>query len=276
MKEVTSEAESWLRLADRVCVVTGAGSGIGAAAARELAAHGARVAVLDRDGHAAACVAADIERAGGRAISIEADVSQPDAVMAASELVLRHLGQCQVLVNNAAMVGYAGALMEADLDQWNRMLAVNLTGALICARVWGKQMAAAGGGSIVNVTSICGHLPLPNGGAYSVAKAGLMMLTRMLALELAQDRIRCNSVSPGLVRTPSTESAYSNHESGEARKQMVPSGRIADPADLADVIAFLASDRAGYVNGQDLLVDGALSQILMSLVPKPAKPIRAA
>jgi NAD(P)-dependent dehydrogenase (short-subunit alcohol dehydrogenase family) len=153
------------------------------------------------------------------------------------------------------------------------MIDVNLTGSLICAQEFGKQMVAAGGGSIVNVTSICGHLPLPGGGAYSVAKAGLIMLTRMLALELAPHGIRCNSVSPGLVRTPATEAAYRDVESAEARTRMVPSGRIAEPADLANAIVFLASERAAYINGEDVLVDGALSKTLMSCIPKPAKPV---
>jgi NAD(P)-dependent dehydrogenase (short-subunit alcohol dehydrogenase family) len=271
METIASEPGSWLGLENRVCVVTGAGSGIGAETARTLATLGASVALLDRVGQAAATVATEIERAGRRAIGIEADVSDAAAVAAASDTVRYHLGECEVLVNNAAVVGYAGPLMETDLDQWNRMLGVNLTGALICAREFGKQMMAAGRGSIINVTSICGHLPLPGGGAYSVAKSGLMMLTRMLALELAQQRIRCNSVSPGLVRTPATELAYSDRESAEARQRLVPSGRIAEPRDLANVIAFLASDRAEYINGQDVLVDGALSQTLMGLVPKPGR-----
>ncbi|MEY4139367.1 MAG: hypothetical protein RLZZ371_1549 [Pseudomonadota bacterium] len=272
---VVDAGQDWLGLAGRVCVVTGGGSGIGAGTARELAAIGAAVAVLDRDGKAAAAVAAEIEAAGGRAISLTADVTRADEVAAAAEQVQRELGACQVLVNNAALVGYAGPLMDGDMALWDRMLSVNLTGALICTRAFGKQMInAGGGGSIVNVASICGHIPLAHGGAYSVGKSGLMMMTRLLSVELAEHRIRCNSVSPGLVRTPATEAAYADPEVGKARGQMVPSGRVADPVDLANVITFLASDRSGYVNGQDILVDGAFNQILMSLVPRPSKPMR--
>ncbi|RJG03313.1 SDR family NAD(P)-dependent oxidoreductase [Noviherbaspirillum sedimenti] len=270
-----AETPAWLDLAGRVCVVTGGGRGIGEGTARELAANGASVAVLDRDGDAAARVADEIKRAGGRAISLAADVSRTDQIAAAAERVLQEFGPCQVLVNNAALVGYAGPLMDADLDQWDRMQAVNVKGALICTRTFGRQMIDAGrGGSIVNVASICGHTPLPQGGAYSVGKAGLLMLTRMLALELAEHRVRCNSVSPGLVRTSATESAYVDPEVSEGRRRMVPAGRVADSVDLANVIAFLASDRAGYVNGQDILVDGALSQTLMTLVPKPSRPMQ--
>lgn len=270
-------ASGWLDLAGVVCVVTGGGSGIGAATARELASHGASIAVLDRDASAAVDVAESIERGGGRAIYLAADVTRDDAIASAAEHVQLQLGPCQVLVNSAGLVGYAGPLMDADMTQWARMLAVNVTGALTCTQAFARQMIDAGnGGSIVNVASICGHLPLPEGGVYSVGKAGLLMMTRMLALELAEHRIRCNSVSPALVRTPATESAYRDAAVGEARRRMVPAGRVADPADVASVVAFLASDRSGYVDGQDILVDGAFSQTLMSLVPKPSVPIRPA
>ncbi|WP_454739271.1 SDR family NAD(P)-dependent oxidoreductase [Cupriavidus necator] len=262
---------AWLGLAGRVCVVTGGGSGIGAASALELARCGALVAVLDRDGRAADAVADAIACAGGRAMSVQADVTSEDAIAAAAQRIQHELGSCRILVNSAALVGYAGPLMQADLAQWNRMLDVNLTGALLCIRAFGAQMISAGaGGSIVNVASICGHLPLPESGAYSVGKAGLLMLSRMLALELARHGIRCNSVSPGLVRTPATEAAYIDDTVAAGRSRLVPSGRIAEPTELASVIAFLGSEMAAYINGQDILVDGGLSQALMSLVPKPA------
>lgn len=262
---------AWLGLAGSVCVVTGGGSGIGAASAFELARCGALVAVIDRDGKAGDAVADAIACAGGRALSVQADVTSEDAIAAAALRIQHELGACRILVNSAALVGYAGPLMQADLAQWNRMLDVNLTGALLCIRAFGAQMISArAGGSIVNVASICGHLPLPESGAYSVGKAGLLMLSRMLALELARHGIRCNSVSPGLVRTPATEAAYIDDTVAAGRARLVPSGRIAEPTELASVIAFLGSEMAAYINGQDILVDGGLSQALMSLVPKPA------
>jgi NAD(P)-dependent dehydrogenase (short-subunit alcohol dehydrogenase family) len=213
------DQSAWLGLAGKVCVVTGAGRGIGAETARQLAAVGAVVAAIDREAESATAVAAEIVRRGARAIGLAADVSSVDAVSAAAAQVERDLGPCDVLVNNAALVGYAGPLLDADLALWNQMLAVNLTGALVCAQAFARQMIGAGrSGSIVNVASICGHFALPQGGAYSVGKSGLMMLTRLLALELAPHRIRCNSVSPGFVNTPATAAAYADAEVAQARR----------------------------------------------------------
>ena len=153
---------NWPELHGRVCVVTGAGSGIGAQTVCELAASGASVAVLDRDGDAATRVVEQITLAGGRAISLAVDVTNEEAIGEASVRVQQELGTCTALVNNAALVGYAGPLMDADLDLWDRMQAVNLKGALICTKAFGRHMVDAGaGGSIVNVASICGHTPLP-------------------------------------------------------------------------------------------------------------------
>jgi NAD(P)-dependent dehydrogenase (short-subunit alcohol dehydrogenase family) len=268
-----NQGSAWLGLSNQVCVVTGAGSGIGAETARQLAAVGAQVAALDRNAEAVQAVAAGIVQSGGRAIAIAADVTDRAGIAAAAARVQAELGACQVLVNNAALVGYAGPLLSADLEQWNRTLEVNLTGALVCVQAFVPQMVTAGqGGAIVNVTSICGHEPLTQAGAYSVGKSGLLMLTRMLAVELAPHGIRANSVAPGLVHTPATEFAYRDAAVAEARARMVPMGRVAQPLDMADVIVFLASRRAGYVNGQDVLVDGALNQTLMALIPKPSAP----
>jgi NAD(P)-dependent dehydrogenase (short-subunit alcohol dehydrogenase family) len=268
-----SEATDWLGLAGRVCVVTGAGSGIGAGAARSLAAAGCHVALLDRNVDAAAAVAAEIAGSGGRAIGVAADVSQPAAVAAAAQRIEHELGACQVLVNNAAIQPVPETLLKLKLSAWNQLLAVNLTGALVCAQAFGAQMVAAGrGGCIINIASIGGDHAWAGSGAYCVSKAGIMMLTRMLALELAEHRIRCNSVKPGLVHTPATEALYADPEVVRKRERIVPVGRVGKPSDLANVITFLASDRADYINGEDIMVDGGVSRILMSLIPRPAAP----
>ncbi len=263
---------SWLGLAGQVCVITGAGSGIGAQTAHQFAAVGASVAVLDRDGDAAVAVAADIQRNGGRAIGIHADVADAPSVAAAAARVLAELGPCKVLVNNAA-VRHREPLLSFGLEAWNRVLAVNLTGALLCTQAFAAQMIAAGlGGSIVHVSSLISNHPQFDNGAYSVSKAGLGMLSRSLALELAPHHIRSNVVSPGFVITPANEASYRDPDTAAARNRLIPIGRAAMPVDLANVIVFLASDRASYVDGQDVQVDGGVNTTLMSRVPRMAQP----
>jgi NAD(P)-dependent dehydrogenase (short-subunit alcohol dehydrogenase family) len=259
---------AWLALEGRVCVVTGAGSGIGAETARQFAAVGACVAVVDRDQAAALEVAAEIVHGGGRAIAVTADVGMIQTVKAAAERIEAELGPCSVLVNNAA-VRHREALLEFDIEAWNRVLAVNLTGALVCTQVFAAQMIAAGhGGSIVHVSSIVGQHPQFDGGAYSASKAGLGMLSRSLALELAHHRIRSNVVSPGFVITPANAASYQDPETADARNRLIPLGRPAAQVDLANVILFLASCRAAYVDGQDIHVDGGVGTTLMSRVPR--------
>lgn len=264
----TKDATGWLALRDKVCVVTGAASGIGAEVAREFAAVGARVAVLDRDGAGAAKVAADIADSGARAIAIACDVTDKSAVDAAADTVARELGRCDVLVNNAASI-YADALMNIDMAKWNQLMAVNVNGFLLCAQAFGRQMIAGGGGSMVHVASISGRLAQPFSGPYSVSKAGVKMLSQLLAVELGEHGIRSNVVSPAMVRTPMSEVIYQNPEVLKKREQIVPVRRISGPRDIAEVVLFLASPRSGYVSGQDVLVDGGLSTAWLSLIPRP-------
>jgi NAD(P)-dependent dehydrogenase (short-subunit alcohol dehydrogenase family) len=268
---MTNDVSShWLGLRDRVCVVTGAASGIGAETARELARVGARVAVLDRDDAAAAIVAAEIERHGGRAISVRADIAQPDSVLAAARRVEQELGPCRVLVNNAA-VRHREPLMELSLDTWNRVLSVNLTGALVCTKAFAAQMIAAGqGGSLIHVASLIAHFPQGGSGPYCASKAALITLSRSLTLELAPHRIRSNVVSPGHIRTPASEAIYRDDpQLAASRERSVPTGRIGKPADLANLVAFLASDRSDYINAQEILVDGGLGSTLMETNKRP-------
>jgi len=270
--KVNHENAGWLGFANKVCVVTGGGSGIGAEAARRLAAMGALLAVLDLNQAAAASIAADIVSAGGKAIGIGADVSSPQAIHAAAAEVKLKLGLCDVLVNNAG-VQYQATLLDADLEKWNQTLMVNLTGPLICVQAFARHMIESErGGSIVNVGSICGTRPRPNGGAYSASKAGLDMLSKQMMLELAEYGIRSNLVAPGLIRTPISEKSYQNPEIARKRKAMIPSDRIGASEDVANMIIFLASERSSYVNGQTILVDGGLSETIMSLLHRPSPP----
>lgn len=260
----------WLDLAGKVCVVTGAGSGIGAQVALEMARLGAWVAVLDRDGASAHKVALGIANAGGRSLAVTADVSLPSSVREAANAVQAQLGPCRVLVNNAA-VRHREPLAQIGLDAWHQVLNVNLTGALLCTQAFSSQMIdAAHGGSLIHVASLVGHHAQINGGPYSVSKAGMMMMSKVLSLELAAYGIRSNTVSPGFVRTPANEKSYQDPEVAEARARLVPVGRIGMPQDLANVICFLASERSNYINAQDLIVDGGVEGTLMGKVPLPA------
>lgn len=268
MEQPGEDRADWLRLGSKVCVVTGAASGIGAETARRLAAAGALVAVLDRDENGAMRIAAEITGLGGSAIGVCADVSNTDAVHAAAEEVSRRLGRCSVLVNNAAAI-YPNALMDVQRERWDQLMSVNVSGVLLCAQVFGRQMIANGGGSMVHVGSISGSIPQPYGGAYSVSKAAVMMLSRLLTVELAEHRIRSNVVSPGMVETPMSATIYKDPEVRRLREQLVPAGRISNPGDLADAVLFLASDRSSYINGQEILLDGGLSQTWMGLIPRP-------
>jgi NAD(P)-dependent dehydrogenase (short-subunit alcohol dehydrogenase family) len=268
----TQQTKAWLNLAGQVCVVTGGGSGIGADTARQLAAVGASVAILDRNEAAALRVAGEIEDKGGRAIGIGAEVSNKAAITAAGERVQKELGPCQVLVNCAAIL-QSGPLISIDLEKWNQALTVNLTGALICTQVFAAQMIKAeSGGSLIHIASIAGEFPMPDGGGYSVSKAGLNMLSRMFSLELAPHGIRSNIVIPALVRTPFSEFAYQDPDLLKRRQALIPLDRIGTPRDIADAVVFLSSERSSYITGQKLVVDGGISQVLMRQIPKPAMP----
>jgi NAD(P)-dependent dehydrogenase (short-subunit alcohol dehydrogenase family) len=173
-----------------------------------------------------------------------------------------------VLVNNAGIMGAGGEILNLSLENWNQLLSVNLTGYFLCSRAFGKAMVARGSGSLVHVVSVTATAPMAFGGNYSVAKAGAAMLSKLLAVELAPHGVRSNCVHPGLVQTPMTQVSYDDEEVARARDRIVPTGRVAQPDDMAQAVLFLAGPRASYVNGADLLVDGGLQAGLMRSVPR--------
>lgn len=262
------EQNDWLNLAQRVAVVTGAGSGIGAAIANGFAKAGAKVAVVDRDGEAAANTAARLAAAGGTAIAFTCDVTCQDAVNAVAREVTKRLGATGILVNNAGILR-SGPLETVSIEGWNAVLAVNLTGYLIAAQAFGADMIKAGRGSIVHIASIAGTNTQPRSGAYSASKAGVLQLSKQLAVEWGPHGVRSNAILPGLIRTPLSAAFYEHKEFEEKRKALVPTRRIGEPDDVAQAALFLASDRASYVNGAEILVDGGLNTVLMEMVPRP-------
>ena len=262
------ESSDWLGLSGRVCVVTGGGGGIGRATALSFAKAGARVAAIDRDERGLEVTQTELRKLGDGHVVVTCDTTSEESVTAASEKIEKSLGPCSVLVNTAAILR-PGALDTLSLAEWNAVLAVNLTGYFLCAQAFGRQMRALGRGSLVHVSSIAGSNAQGQSGAYSVSKAGVIMLSRQLANEWGPHGIRSNVVSPGMVITPMSQAFYDTPGVTERRSAVVPMRRVGMPQDMADAILFLASDRAGYINGDEIMVDGGYANMLMNLVPRP-------
>lgn len=265
---MTAKPESWLGLEGKTCVVTGAAGGLGQAIAREFARDGANVALLDVDADACSTLEAEITEAGGRAVTVACDVARDESVTAAVEAVDAAFGPADILVNNAGILR-PSKLEDLSIADWQKLLDINLTGYLRCAQAFGKAMLARGEGAIVHIGSIAATQPQAFSGAYSPTKSAVVMLSRQMAYEWGPKGVRSNVVSPGLVRTGMSEAFYQVPGVLERRNAVVPTGQIGRPEDIADAAAYLASRRAGHVNGQDLIVDGGLSQTLMSFVPRP-------
>jgi NAD(P)-dependent dehydrogenase (short-subunit alcohol dehydrogenase family) len=258
----------WLGLRGKVCVVTGAASGIGRAIALACAQAGATVVALDRDRDGCMRTADEARHAKANAGATICDVTDEAAVAAAAFQITQAFGRCDVLINNAGILR-PGDVATVSLADWNALMQVNLTAYLCCAQAFGRDMLARGAGALVHIASIAASEPQGFSGAYSVSKAGVAMLSRQIAFEWGPRGVRSNTVSPGLVRTPMSEAFYQAPGVLERREQVVPLRRVATPADIADVVVFLASDRARYVTGQEVVVDGGFAQTLMSHVPRP-------
>ena len=244
-------------LEGQVALVTGGGSGIGAATCRRLAEEGAAVAVNGPSPDGVEEVVRALTEAGHRALAVVADVSDPEAVEQMVRRVVDELGGLHVAVNNAGVQEETPTL-DTDFGTWRKQLAVDLDGPFLVATAAGRHMAESGSGVIVNVTSVHEHQPRPGFAAYCVAKAGLGMLTRVMARELAGQGIRVVSVAPGAIETP----MQGDQSEQERREQLagIPAGRLASPDEVAELIAWVASPRAAYVSGASLVIDGALMQ----------------
>lgn len=258
----------WLGLAGRVCVVSGAASGIGRAVAEALADAGAAVALLDQNEVALQAVADTLRARAAAVCAVACDISDEAAVHAAAARVRVELGPVQGLVNNAGLLR-AGALDEVPLEAWNRVLAVNLTGHLLCSRAFGRDMLARGQGSIVHIASVAALHPQTRSGAYSASKAGVLLMSKQLAAEWGPRGVRSNAVCPGMIRTPLSARFYEEPGFEARRAAVTASRRVGEPRDIAEPVLFLLSARAGYVNGTELVVDGGLDCMLMDMVPRP-------
>src|SRR5262245_4002553 len=246
-----------MELQDRVCVVTGGASGIGAAGARRFARAGARVVIADRNGDGAAAVAAEM---GGTAIA--ADVGDERGVeRVVAETLARH-GRLDVLWANAGIAGVRAPCAEQPTDAWAEVLRVNLTGVFLSFRAALRPMLEAGRGVLLATASVAGLEASPGSPAYHVAKAGVIMLVRHVARAYGGRGIRCNALCPGLTDTPILDpfaAALGGRDALFARTlKSIPTARVGQPNDIAQAALFLASDEASYVNGVAFPVDGGM------------------
>lgn len=250
--------EKAFRLDGSVAAVTGGGSGIGRATCLALAQAGATVAVIDRDGAAAQAVAKEIVEAGGKALNHEGDVSDEATVETTLAAIVNAAGGLDILVNNAGMA-IRKAAVDLPREDWEKVMAVNMTGAFLCARAAARHMIAAGrGGAIVNTASIMG---LSGGGlypniSYQTSKGAVVNMTRALAVEWAPHGIRVNAVAPTYVKTPFIAPLLAQPALVDKIKAMTPLGRLAEPEEVALAILFLASQAASMITGHTLAVDG--------------------
>lgn len=240
-------------LVGRTAVITGAASGIGAATARLLGARGANVMIGDVDPAAAGTVEL-IRSAGGRADWTHTDVTDESSVAALMDQAVETFGSLDILVANAGISEPKGPLHTMELGDWKRVIDINLTGVALSNKHALRHMLAFGSGAIVNVSSILGTVGASNSNSYSAAKAAVANLTRSAALTYATSGIRINAVAPGYARTPLV--AGLPEETRGMMESRTPLGRLADPTEIAEAIAFLASDAASFMVGSILAVDG--------------------
>ena len=242
----------------KVAIITGGGSGIGLAIAGRLADDGIAVAVLDREASAADAAAAAIKAAGGDAVGLAVDVTDRPGVEAAVAAVVDQLGAPTVLVNNAGLPQF-GSFLKLDLDTWQRVIDVNLTGTFHCCQVVLPHMVAAGWGRIVNISSSSAQGGQQLMAAYVSSKAGVIGLTKSLALEFGRKGITVNTIPPGFIDTPMLRESEEQGQLGpgvDAAIASTPVRRIGQPEDIAAATAFLVSDDASYVTGQIIGVNG--------------------
>ena len=248
-----------MKLDNKVAIITGASSGIGQAIAITMAREGASV-VVDYVGQPGAAddTVHQIESAGGKVIAVEADVSQSDQVANLVTQTLSAFGKLDILVNNAG-IEYKHLITEFPLDQWNKIIAVNLTGPFLCAQAAAKQMIAQGGpGRIINISSIHQDLPMPTNAPYCASKGGLRMLMRTMAVEMGPHAITVNNIGPGAVYTPIDADVQANPEMEKALMAEIPLGRWGQPVEIANLAVFLASDDASYITGSTYYIDGGM------------------
>jgi glucose 1-dehydrogenase len=248
-----------MKLENKVAIITGAATGIGQGIAKRFAEEGASVVVdyVGKPGTGDDTVS-QITSAGGKAIAVEADVSDPVQVTNLIDTAVKTYGKLDIFVNNAG-IEYKYPITEFPLDKFNRILSVNLVGPFLCIQAAARQMIKQGnGGRIINISSIHEDLPMPTNAPYCASKGALRMLMRTVCVELAPHQITVNNIGPGAIFTPIDAEIEANPEIEKALMAEIPLGRWGQPAEIAAMAAFLASDEAGYCTGSTFFVDGGM------------------
>jgi NAD(P)-dependent dehydrogenase (short-subunit alcohol dehydrogenase family) len=255
-------------LKDKAVVVTGAGQGLGADIAAVVTEAGAEALLLDVNGDTVKAVADKLTAKGRKAAAMVCDTRREEEVIKAADEMKSRYGRCDGLVNNAGVVGFA-PLEDVTLEEWNRLLSVNLNGTFLCIKYFGRIMLRQKSGSIVTITSTAASIPQSKSGSYSASKAGATILARQAAMEWGEHGIRSNIVAPGAMWTPMTAPFQTDPEAVKRREARMALKRIAQPREMAQVVAFLLSDLASYVTGANIDVDGGLRQMMLSLMARP-------
>jgi len=255
-----------MKLENKVAIVTGAATGIGQAIAIGMAREGASV-VIDYVGgpDAPAATVKQIESAGGKALAVAADVSKPDQVASLIQQTVGKYGKLDILVNNAG-IEHKHPITEFPLEQWNQIIAVNLTGPFLCAQAAAKQMISQNiQGRIINISSVHEDLAMPGNAPYCASKGGLRMLMRTMAVEMGPHSITVNNIGPGAVFTPIDADVEANPEMEKMLMGEIPLNRWGKPEEVANLAIFLASDDAGYITGSTYFIDGGMLRMSGSL-----------
>ena len=248
-----------MKLRGKVALVTGGGQGIGLGISQRFAAEGAAVAIAQRKLETAQKAADEIVAAGGQALALKVDVSQPEDVQRMVQETVSRFGGLDILVNNAALTGYTEItfwdFLEMPLEHWRRTIEVNLTGAFLCSQAAARQMARRGGGRIISISSVDAALPELHCSHYAASKGGLESLTRAMALDLAKYGILVNAIAPGPILAH-----FKHNREQELARPVTLVGRLGLPEDIAGATLLLASDDGSFITGQVLVVDGGFMQ----------------